>query len=203
MKGSLLIVSGPSGAGKSSLIKKILEIVPNSIFSLSSTTREIRRGEKDGVNYCYVTKEEFLKDIEDDEFLEWAKVHENYYGTPLKPIFKFIKEGKLVILDIDVQGFMIAKQKFPQLITSVFVTTKTQKELKDRLVNRDTDSQETIYKRLNSAVSEMTFMKEYKYLVINDDFETALKEFLAIVLSATSKTDMIDVEKFIIDWANV
>ncbi|MFV0481110.1 MAG: guanylate kinase [Campylobacteraceae bacterium] len=203
MKGALLIVSGPSGAGKSSLIHKILETTPDAIFSISSTTRTIRDGEIDGVNYFFTTKEKFEKDIEDGLFLEWAKVHENYYGTSLKPILKFIKEGKLVILDIDVQGFKIAREKFSEYITSVFVTTNSQAELKSRLENRKTNSDEDINRRLNNALLEMTHIHEYDFLVINDDLHLAAKELSSIALAARKNTKLVNLGEFIGNWTNL
>lgn len=203
MDGALLVISGPSGAGKSSLIKKLLELIPNSVFSISTTTRRIREGEKENVNYYYVSKEEFEKDIENKMFLEWAKVHENYYGTSLKPILKFLKEGKTVILDIDVQGHKIAREKFDKFITSVFVTTSSQNILKQRLINRKTDSHEVIEKRLDNAVSEMTYIDNYNYIIINDNFEKAVQEITSIAQVAKNKTKKINLEKFISEWLAV
>lgn len=200
MKGALLIISGPSGAGKSSLIKKVLELIPNSVFSISTTTRAIRDGEKEGVNYFYVSKEEFEEDIEDGMFLEWAKVHENYYGTSLRPIIKYLKEDKLVILDIDVQGHKIAKEKFDKLITSIFVTTSTQDVLKQRLLDRSTDTKEVIEKRLSNAISEMTSIYDYDYLVVNDNFDDALKHILSIAQISRKRAKAIDIEKFLSKW---
>ena len=203
MNGALLVISGPSGAGKSSLINKILESVPNSVFSISTTTRDIRKGEKEGVNYYYVSKKEFEEDIENAMFLEWAKVHENYYGTSLKPILKFLQEGKIVILDIDVQGYKIAKEKFGKFITSIFVTTSSQNALKQRLINRKTDSHETIEKRLQNAISEMACMNDYNYLIINDDFDDAAKKVISIVSIAKNRAKSINLEQFMSKWHKV
>ena len=144
MKGNLLIISGPSGSGKSSLMKELLAHVSSTYFSVSSTTRLIREGEIDGINYHFISKAEFEKEIEEGFFLEWAKVHDNYYGTSLKPILKELHEGKVVICDIDVQGHKIAREKLGNLITSVFITTPDQRSLKERLINRGTDSLEVI-----------------------------------------------------------
>jgi len=203
MDGALLVVSGPSGAGKSSLIKKLLNSIPNSVFSISTTTRDIRVGEKEGVNYYYVSKKEFEEDIKNGMFLEWAKVHENYYGTSLKPILNFLKEGKIVILDIDVQGYKIAKEKFDKFITSVFITTSSHDILKQRLISRKTDSEEIIKKRLGNAVSEMAYISDYDYAIINDDFDNAVKEIVSIASIAKNKTKKINLEKFISEWTKV
>lgn len=203
MKGNLLVVSGPSGSGKSSLMKEVLQEIPDSYFSISSTTRPIREGEVDGINYHFISKEEFENDIDAGFFLEWAKVHDNYYGTSLKPILKELHEGKLVICDIDVQGHKIAREKFSSLITSVFVTTPDQKSLKERLLNRGTDSEEVIKKRLANAVSEMTCISEYDYVLVNDDFKTALHDLLSIAYASRKKMELMDLGEFISVWANI
>ncbi len=203
MKGNILVISGPSGSGKSSLMKEVLKQIPHSYFSISSTTRFIREGETDGVNYHFISKETFEKEIDDGFFLEWARVHDNYYGTSLKPILKEIHEGKLVICDIDVQGHKIAREKLGSLITSVFITTPDQKSLKERLIKRGTDSLEVIEKRLLNAVSEMTRMQEYDYLLINDDFDTTLERLLCITKASQSKMSLIDNSHFLSHWANI
>ncbi|KFL34802.1 MULTISPECIES: guanylate kinase [unclassified Sulfurospirillum] len=203
MKGNLLVISGPSGSGKSSLMKEVLQEIPDAYFSISSTTRSIREGEKDGVNYHFISKAEFEKDIDEGFFLEWAKVHDNYYGTSLKPILKELHEGKLVICDIDVQGHKIAREKFGSIITSVFITTPDQKSLKERLINRGTDSAEVIEKRLDNAVSEMTRIREYDYLLINDDFKTTLHALFAIAHASRKKMALMDLGEFMSAWANI
>jgi guanylate kinase len=203
VKGNILVVSGPSGSGKSSLMKGLLQTIEDSYFSISSTTRSIREGEQDGVNYHFISKEEFEQDIEAGFFLEWAKVHDNYYGTSLKPILKELHAGKLVICDIDVQGHKIAREKFTDLITSVFITTPDQKSLQERLINRGTDSVEVIEKRLANAVSEMTRIKEYDYLLINDDLEKTAQQLIAIAWTSRKKTTLTDLGEFISSWANI
>lgn len=203
MKGNLLVISGPSGSGKSSLMKELLSAIGDSYFSISSTTRAIREGEQDGVNYHFISKAEFEQDIDAGFFLEWAKVHDNYYGTSLKPILKELHEGKLVICDIDVQGHKIAREKFGNLITSVFITTPDQKSLKKRLINRGTDSYEVIEKRLLNAVSEMTRMREYDYLLVNDDFAATFTSLLCIAKASRTKMALYDTGDFIGQWANI
>ena len=127
LKGAILVISGPSGCGKSTLLKEIYKNIPNYYFSISTTTRALRGEEEDGVDYHFVSQEEFEKNIKDDKFLEYAKVHNNYYGTMLEPITKALNDGKLVIFDIDVQGHRILRKKLDKLITSVFITTPTLK----------------------------------------------------------------------------
>ncbi len=203
MKGNLLIISGPSGSGKSSLMKELLAHVSSTYFSVSSTTRLIREGEIDGINYHFISKAEFEKEIEEGFFLEWAKVHDNYYGTSLKPILKELHEGKVVICGIDVQVHKIAREKLGNLITSVFITTPDQRSLKERLINRGTDSLEVIEKRLLNAVSEMTRMKEYDYLLINDDFEKTLAQLLCIARASKTNMSLVDTSDFLSHWANI
>lgn len=202
MKGNILVISGPSGSGKSSLMKELLKEIQDAYFSISTTTREIREGEIDGVNYHFVSKEEFEQDINAGYFLEWAKVHDNYYGTSLKPVLKELHEGKLVIFDIDVQGHKIAQEKFGNLITSIFITTPDQNSLKERLINRGTDTKESIGKRLANAVSEMTRMREYDYLLINDDFKATLHDLISIAYASKKKMALVDAGEFVSTWAS-
>ncbi len=200
MSAGLVVISGPSGCGKSSLIKEILKIEKDTYFSISTTTREIRDGEEEGVNYFFVSKEEFEKDIKKGNFLEWAKVHNNYYGTSLKPIKEALENNKLVLLDIDVQGHAILKEKFPLLLTSIFITTPSQKELSKRLRNRDTDSEDIIKIRLQNAKEEIQRAKEFDFFLINDDFEQTLSDLLKIIEVAKLKISLEKLEKFISNW---
>jgi len=201
-KGSLLVISGPSGVGKSSLIKEILKTLENVYFSISTTTRSKREGEVDGVNYYFVTKEEFEEDIKKGYFLEWAKVHGNYYGTSLKPVFEALTEGKLVVFDIDVQGHESIKKKFDDITTSVFITTPTLSELKRRLKIRGTDSIEAIEKRLENAKDEIKRVGEFDFVLINDDFEKAKREIISIANAAMLKFSKNEIKSFIEKWKN-
>lgn len=200
MKGQILLISGPSGSGKSTLLNRLLKEDKNLYFSISSTTRAIRDGEIDGVNYYYISEEEFKKDIENGNFLEWAYVHKNYYGTPLKPILQAFSEGKIAVFDIDVQGFNIAKTKFAENITSVFITTINKKELKKRLENRGTDKPEIIENRLMNAVGEMEHILEYDYFLVNDDIEKSYKNLKAILKSMKLKSSNINLRQTIENW---
>jgi guanylate kinase len=201
LKGAILIISGPSGSGKSSLLKKLFEEFDDLYFSISTTTREMRDGEVEGEDYYFISKEQFKDDINNGNFLEWAKVHDNYYGTSLKPIIKALKDGKLVIFDIDVQGQKIVKEKFSNLMTSVFLTTPSMQVLKQRLVNRGTDSPEIIEKRLKNALNEITCIYEFDYLLINDDFDTTYNILKSIVIASKHKATLKDMDNFILEWA--
>lgn len=202
MKGQILIVSGPSGSGKSTLLGRLLKEENDLYFSISSTTRAPRQGETEGVNYYFINKDEFKKGIDAGEFLEWAFVHGNYYGTSLKPVLKALEEGKIAIFDIDVQGFNIAKSKFAENITSVFITTASKNELKSRLQNRGTDSAQTIEKRLINAVGEMEHILEYDYFLINDDLQNCYENLRSILRSMRLKTSNLDAKEIINKWNN-
>ncbi len=202
MRGNILIISGPSGSGKSSLMSKMIETIDDIHFSISTTTRERREGEEEGKDYYYITKDEFRQDMADGTFLEWAKVHDNYYGTSLKPILKALHQGKLVVFDIDVQGHKIAREKFGNIITSVFLTTLNQEILRKRLEDRGTDTREVIEKRIGNAVSEMTRIREFDYILINDNFEKTLNELLSIAISSRTQVSSIDSEEFISSWVS-
>ena len=199
-KGAILILSGPSGCGKSTLLKEVYKDITDYYFSISTTTRAPRIGEKDGVDYFFVTKEEFEKDIENDDFLEYAKVHDNYYGTSLKPIKKALDEGKLVIFDIDVQGHKIVRTKLDSIVTSVFITTPSLKVLESRLNSRNTDSSEIIEKRIKNAKGEVEYFQNYDYLIINDDLQIAAKQLVCIANIARIKSKLFDNNKIISTW---
>ena len=195
------MLSGPSGAGKSTLIKTVLSHYEDVYFSISTTTRPKRPGEVDGRDYYFVTKEEFEKDIEAGMFLEWANVHGNYYGTSLRPVLQALDEGKLVLFDIDVQGFYsIKKSALASLMTSVFVTTPTMSELRTRLEARGTDSELVIQERLKNAQVEMVHMKEYDYVIINEDLEASKHQILALAQTARLKRHKDEIEEFIQYW---
>ncbi len=201
VKGSILVVSGPSGSGKTSLARSVCEeLGDKAYFSISTTTRPIRDGEKDGVDYFFVSKDEFLEDVEKGYFLEWAEVHGNFYGTSKIQINKALDEGKIVFLDIDVQGHEAVRKAYPDVVTSVFVTTKDKHTLIERLKNRGTETEETLKVRMINALHEMKKIPEYDYLLINDDFEEA-KEFLrSVAISSLIKTSKYELDKFINHW---
>ncbi len=199
--GSILVVSGPSGSGKTSLARKVCEeFRDKAYFSISSTTRPKREGEKEGVDYYFLTKEEFIKDIEDGYFLEWAEVHGNFYGTSKRQIDKALDKGKIVFLDIDVQGYELVKKAYPDITTGIFVTTPNEKILKQRLLNRGTETEESLKVRMFNALQEMKKIPEYDYLLINDDFDEA-KEFLkSVAIASLIKVSKYDIDEFINEW---
>lgn len=201
--GAILVLSGPSGAGKSTLLNEIIDDIGECYFSISTTTRKIREGESHGVHYHFVSKEEFQADIEDDMFLEYANVHGNYYGTSLKPVRKALKEGKLVIFDIDVQGNSVVTSRLGDITTSVFISPPTLSGLKARLEGRKTDSQDVIDGRLKMAKREIQRICEYDYLIINDDLDVAADTLKTIALAARLKIAGNEINEFTQKWEDI
>jgi len=187
MNGAILILSGPSGAGKSTIIQRAEPQIGDFYFSISTTTRPPREGERHGVDYYFTDKESFERDIAAGEFLEYAQVHGNYYGTSLKPVREALEEGKLVIFDIDVQGHRLAREKMVDRITSAFITPPTLAELERRLKERSTDDEAAIQRRLLNARGEILALEEYDYLIVNDDLERATEAFVALARTARLK----------------
>ena len=200
MSASILVVSGPSGSGKTSLCKELCNNSNTYFLSISTTTREQRKGEKDGVDYHFSTKESFLDEIAKDNFIEWAEVHGNFYGTSKKQIEKALKEDKTVVVDIDVQGHGSLQKLYPNITTSIFVTTDNMKTLEERLEKRGTDSKEVIEKRMINAIGEMRHIKEYDYLIINKDFGNSLKKIKAIAKSSRYIQTRFCVDDFTNKW---
>ena len=203
INGAVLVLSGPSGAGKSSLIHKIINDIGECYFSISTTTRPIREGEVDGVDYYFVSEEEFKKEIEEDNFLEYAIVHGNYYGTSIKPVKKALLEGKLVIFDIDVQGNSAINNRLGDITTSVFITPPTLSELKKRLENRQTDGEEVIQRRVKMARREIQRVSEYEYLLINDSLDEAAEKLRLIARIARFKKSDEEINEFVQKWEDL
>ena len=203
VNGAVLVLSGPSGAGKSSLINKIKNDIGEYYFSISTTTRPMREGETDGVEYHFVSMEEFKKDMENDFFLEHALVHGNYYGTSIKPIRKALEEGKLILCDIDVQGNSAINNRLGDITTSVFISPPSLSELQSRLINRATDEKNVIDARLKMAKREIQRVSEYDFLIINDDFVDAADKLRQIALTARFKKSDDQINTFIQSWENL
>lgn len=167
-KGVLVVISGFSGAGKGTLMKELLKQYPNYALSISATTRQPRPGEVDGREYYFVTEDEFLRMVDQDQMIEYACYCGRYYGTPRTYVEHQMEEGKDVLLEIEIQGALQIKKKFPETIL-VFITTPTAEILKNRLVGRGTESPEVIEARLARAVEEAEGMDQYDYVLVNDD----------------------------------
>ncbi|BBL72739.1 guanylate kinase [Methylogaea oryzae] len=179
-KGNLFVISAPSGAGKTSLVKRLRAEMAGLAVSVSHTTRAQRPGEADGQDYFFVAKEVFERMIGEAAFLEHAKVFDNYYGTAQSSVEAALARGEDVILEIDWQGARQVRHLLPGCI-SVFILPPSLEALSQRLQNRGQDSEDVIARRMNDAIAEMSHYAEYDYLVVNDDFETALGELKSIV----------------------
>ena len=202
MRGKILLISGPSGSGKSTLIKRLIaEFGDELYFSISSTTREMREGETDGVNYHFISESEFRAGIDRGEFLEWANVHGKFYGTSLKAVTSELEHGKTVLFDIDVQGYEIVRGKVPRSeLASVFITTPSLSELRVRLQARGSNADTDIALRLQNAQEEMKRLGEYDYLIINDRLEQAYENFRSIYKAIRLETAGRDISKLIEIW---
>lgn len=178
----LFIVSAPSGAGKTSLVQRVIKDLDSVGVSISHTTRPMRPGEADGKDYFFTTREEFEQMVEADRFLEYAEVFGNYYGTSLEAVQKNLNDGMDVILEIDWQGAAQVRQKLDEVV-SVFILPPSRATLIERLQGRGQDSDEVIERRTSEAVAEMQQYHRADYLIINDDFDQALTELKAVILS--------------------
>ncbi|AEG30852.1 guanylate kinase [Thiomicrospira cyclica] len=182
MLGQLYVISAPSGAGKTSLVSRLLEIDPMIKVSVSTTTRAPRPGERDGVNYHFVDKATFEQQVAAGDFLEHAQVFDNYYGTSRSVVMQQLDAGLDVILEIDWQGAQQIRQEFTQL-TSIFIAPPSLSELERRLKGRATDAPEVIAKRMSEANRELSHYHEFEYLIINDDFDSALMHLHSIFVA--------------------
>lgn len=190
--GLLIIISGPSGAGKGTICKRIIDEMDNVKLSISMTSRDKRGVEVDGVDYYFVSKEEFEKRIENNEFLEYAIVHNNkYYGTPKSKIEENLKEGISVILEIDIQGALKVKELVKNAIF-IFIMPPSMKILKERLINRNTETEDKILERFKTAYKEINEYKKYNYVVVNDNIEEAVEKVKSIILSEKCRVDRIE-----------
>ncbi len=185
-RGLLFIVSGPSGVGKGTLREKVFKIFPDLRYSVSVTTRSRRKGEREGIDYYFVSENEFKKMIEENKFAEWALVHGDYKGTPLDFMKDSLQKGEDVLLEIDVQGAMQIKDKFSEGIF-IFIAPPSWRDLEERLRERKTEQKEDLKKRLKDAHNEMRYMQTYNYLVVNDDIKVAVKKLESIIIAERCK----------------
>lgn len=187
-KGLLVVISGPSGAGKGTVCREYLRTHKDTILSISVTTRHPRRGEREGVSYFFRDRATFESMIDNNEFLEYAKVYDNYYGTPKEYVFKHLEQGHDVILEIDIQGALQVKKNFPEGVF-IFIMPPSMEELKRRIVSRGTETSEAIMKRFKSAYEEINYIDQYNYLVVNDKVKNAAAKIEAIITAEKCRVD--------------
>lgn len=189
-RGVLIVISGPSGAGKGTICKELLKNNDNLYLSVSATTRNPREGEIDGVNYYFLTRENFLKRVEENDFLEYAEVYGNCYGTPKSNVEKMLEEGKDVILEIDIQGALKVKENFSEGVF-IFVLPPSMEELKQRIIKRGSETEESLMRRFKSAYKEINYVSKYNYAVVNDTLEVAVSKVEGIIAAEKCRVDRI------------
>ena len=190
-KGLLIVVSGPSGCGKSTLNQMLLKIRNNIVMSISDTTRKPRSGEKNNVDYNFISKEEFLKNIDNNKYLEYARYADNYYGTPVKRVDDNLNKGIDVILEIDIEGARKVNELRKDAIF-IFIMPPSMKVLKERLVARKTETKEQIVERFKTAYKEINEVSKYNYVIVNDDINESLNKMNAILTCEKCRVDRIE-----------
>ena len=190
-QGQLIVVSGPSGAGKDTIVGKVIEHNKKVWLSVSATSRKMRAGEKEGVNYFFLEKEDFEKKIEEGYFLEYAEYAGNYYGTPKEKIIEKLDNGYDVILVIEIQGAMKIKELVPEALF-IFIMPPSEKELLKRLKNRKTEEKEKIVERFNIAYKEINEVTKYNYVVVNDELDEAVDKVESIIKAEKCRVDRIE-----------
>lgn len=185
-EGILLVICGPSGVGKGTVCKEFLEKNRNIKLSVSATTRSPRIGEVDGVSYHFLEMGQFEKMVENGEFIEYARVYDNYYGTPKAEVLKNLQNGEDVLLEIDIQGAMQVKSSYPDAVF-VFILPPSLRELRDRIVKRGSETEESLKLRFGSAYDEICKIEHFDYFVVNDDIEKAVRQLDCIMMAEKNR----------------
>ena len=194
-KGLLIVVSGPSGAGKGTICKEVLERRSDIFVSTSATTREPRNGELEGLNYFFITHEEFEKKIEEDEFIEYAEVYKNLYGTPKETVLDKLNQGENILLEIDIQGALQVKKRYPEGVF-IFILPPSMAELKSRIIGRGSETPESLERRFSSAYEEIEFVNQYDYYIINDQVKRAA-DLMESIIDAERCKVIEDIEEIV------
>ena len=189
-RGVLIVISGPSGAGKGTICKALLEKQDNIYISVSATTRSPRAGEIEGVNYYFLTKDDFEEKVKENGFLEYANVHGNFYGTPKGNVEKMLDEGKDVILEIDIQGALQVKENFKEGVF-IFILPPSMEELKQRIIKRGSETEESLMTRFKNAYKEINYVSKYNYAVVNDTLDIAVSKVESIIAAEKCRVDRI------------
>ena len=187
-KGGVFIISGPSGSGKDTVMTELFKKMPELLFSISSITRAMRAGEREGEKYNFITREFFVDMLKNDRLLEHNEFVGNYYGTPREPVERAVANGQDMVIEVDVNGAAQIREKMPEAM-SIFIMPPSFAELKRRLSGRGTESEELIQKRLTSALGEIKRAVEYDYIVVNKDIAAAADNIMSVILSSRLKTD--------------
>lgn len=187
-KGGVFIISGPSGSGKDTVMTELFKKMPELLFSISSITRAMRVGEREGEKYNFITRERFEDMLKNDRLLEHNEFVGNYYGTPREPVERAVANGQDMVIEVDVNGAAQIREKMPEAV-SIFIMPPSFAELKRRLSGRGTESEELIQKRLTSALGEIKRAVEYDYIVVNEDITAAADDIMSVILSSRLKTD--------------
>ena len=179
-KGRIIIISAPSGTGKTTVVRRLLQQKPGMIHSVSHTTRVRRGSEQEGVDYIFISEPQFQKNKTSEVYAEWAQVHGNFYGTPKEPLEKSVREGKDILLDIDIQGGLQLKKKYPKNTITIFLLPPSEAELEKRLLARGTEAPEVQARRLENAKKELEARDRYDHQVVNDNLDHACQKILSL-----------------------
>lgn len=187
-KGGVFIISGPSGSGKDTILQELFKKRPELEFSISSVTRDMREGEKEGEKYNFISREAFKDMIKEEQLLEYNVYVGNYYGTPRKPVEKAVNEGKDIFIEVDVNGAASIREKLPEAV-SIFIMPPSFEELKRRLSGRGTETEELILLRMASSLGEIERATEFDYIIVNDDISKAVDDIITIISSCKFKLE--------------